>query len=502
MSIKKLAKYSCNFSKIWYNKTIREDWQKMSQLRILSIILLVLTIGYCTKAESVKRVVDLEVWLMYGPESEKEVLESWMEGIEKEFKDYVEEEWKEKETPEVRISFKPICWDNAWGLIMKAIKDKTPPDVIQLGTTWVASVAYEADSNGVPLKRFTLAELGEIGGREAFWSESWRSCEYNSEIVAIPWFIDVRVIFFRTDIFGELNLDPRVCFKDRNSFMETCKIITRNIQTNRFPGLKAAFGIAGRKDPNILHQMACFIFGAGGRIVSLRDGRPKVVINSKEALDGVNFYVNLVHKGYASKYDLRLYSHDINENFINGEYAMVLSFPGIIGSLEKANTKAGKYWRIYVPPTNPPNKKPATFIGGSNLAIFRSKDEDQERIAWLFVRFIASKGRQQVSLCNIIGFVPSLKIALDSEELNLSEDSKKVFKDTLEKYSRTYPSFPGWGSCVEPPLIAHLTRIWKYISGDFPRVFPKRTPKDVIKEILEQASSECNKKLEDWRVNR
>src|SRR5437763_967364 len=78
------------------------------------------------------------------------------------------------------------------------------PDVTQLGTTWVGGISAAG-----ALKPYTAEELRGLGGRDAFLRASWTATQLvgADAPTAVPWFVDIRAIFYRTDVLQRVHLE-------------------------------------------------------------------------------------------------------------------------------------------------------------------------------------------------------------------------------------------------------------------------------------------------------
>jgi multiple sugar transport system substrate-binding protein len=171
----------------------------------------------------------------------------------------------EEANPGIRIEPVELAWESALTRIITAATSGAGPDVVQLGTTWVPGIAELG-----ALATLSEEEIDAIGGRDAFVDASWTSTSIlnSAETVAVPWFLDTRAGFYRTDLFAELGLDAAEAFADWDAFEAT-------LQAIRDDGTVHPLAVAGANDWNVVHDLAPWIWGNGGGFLTPeRDAPP------------------------------------------------------------------------------------------------------------------------------------------------------------------------------------------------------------------------------------
>src|SRR5690606_30123474 len=79
------------------------------------------------------------------------------------------------------------------------------PDVVQLGTTWCP---FMTDLGAL----LPLDDLDkELDIQNSFLSSTWAATKprTSESVTSLPWFIDVRPMFYRSDVFAQAKLDPK-----------------------------------------------------------------------------------------------------------------------------------------------------------------------------------------------------------------------------------------------------------------------------------------------------
>ena len=107
---------------------------------------------------------------------------------------------------------------NAWQELLQVALYFKGPDVSEIGTTWLGSLmGMEA------LRPFSPLEVKSLGGAAAFSSASWDSCHEPGEtqILAIPWYLDLRLIYYRRDILQKAGVDESTAFLTSENLLDT-----------------------------------------------------------------------------------------------------------------------------------------------------------------------------------------------------------------------------------------------------------------------------------------
>src|SRR5512134_869675 len=96
----------------------------------------------------------------------------------------------------VKVKVRVFSWETGWTELVKFALYGHGPDVSEIGSTWVSTLAA---TNA--LHHFGLREIAAVGGRYAFLYPSWQSCHLagESQMWAIPWLSNVRLVFYHAD---------------------------------------------------------------------------------------------------------------------------------------------------------------------------------------------------------------------------------------------------------------------------------------------------------------
>ena len=96
----------------------------------------------------------------------------------------------EKENPDVKVKVTAIPWSSAHDKLQTAIAAGNGPDLAQMGTTWMAD--FSNSFSTVP-DNLDMSDFSD-GSRAA--------SQVDGKQLGVPWYIDTRVLYYRTDIAG------------------------------------------------------------------------------------------------------------------------------------------------------------------------------------------------------------------------------------------------------------------------------------------------------------
>ncbi len=375
--------------------------------------------------------------------------------------------------PHITVTAEIVGWGDAYGAIQTAVQGGQGPCITQMGTTWVPTFGTMGG-----LHTFTPAEIEELGGAEAFVPASWSTGKIFENVVAIPWFADVRAIYYRTDILAQVGLDPAEAFATLDDFVATLQAIK-----------DADLGIApfvhpGRNDWNVWQNAVQWGWAYGGDILT-PDGK-QAAFNSPEFVAGVTAFDQLYGKGLTAENTLELNSAQTDAEFGQGRAATHMSGPWMISNLR--NLEGSGYEQVVadnvgiVPfPAGPGGSY--TFFGGSNLGILTSCPHYEA--AFEFVKYLIST-ESQIRYGNAIGMLP-VTVEAQSDPIFTEDPLFSVFIEAAPT-GKTSPNIPRWGA-VENTLNSALQGLWEDVAA-----FGIGNPIDqaTVQQRLDEAAATVN----------
>lgn len=409
---------------------------------ILLVSTIFLTIGCGKSKPNESDITEVTIWIMPNSLEPINDLEKVLEGFY-------------KTHPEIRVKITSLDWGAAWVRITTAAVSGDAPDIVQLGTTWVGAISSMGALHDL------TSQVQELGGSSHFLSSSWRTAgiEGSDKVTSIPWFVDARAMYYRTDVFNKLGLTTKD-LATWDSFDKTLQKI-KNANLKIDGKLIQPLGIPGKNDWNVVHNLAPWIWNAGGSFLK-EDNYQKSNLASDEVAVGLAYYIGLVTKGYVTHTCLEKNTSQVENDFNNGEFAIIFDgsneLRGLTTSPEQggaSDTYVAKRFDIAPYPEGPKGR--FTFVGGSNLTIFKSSKN--KKAAWEVIKYLVSK-EAQVEYSKRSGFMPSVVEAF--EDPYFVEDNRRAVYKEAVKYGRAYPTVPSWG-LIEPILARRFGIMWDYV---------------------------------------
>ncbi|MFF9483283.1 extracellular solute-binding protein [Streptomyces sp. NPDC014676] len=296
---------------------------------------------------------------------------------------------------------------------------KSAPDLIEYGNTDTAG--YVKDGG--------LADITEEFGA---WDEAKdtdptarQSVTVDGKVYGAPYFVGVRALYYRTDVFDELGLDvPRT----QAELISTAK----EIHTAR-PGL---YGIA--VGGAYTYGAMPFIWAHGGELATGKEGSYASAIDSAASRKGIEAYASLFGDDNCPAAKCAgMGGNDTVTAFAAGKAAMAIGGDFSHAAVEAGKVK-GKYAVVPLPGVEAGSIAPA-FAGGNNLGVLKSTSH--RTLAVDLMKRLASK-EAQGALFEGMGFLPTFSDV--REQVAAKEAFVKPFVETLAADTKFVPASAAW----------------------------------------------------------
>jgi multiple sugar transport system substrate-binding protein len=399
----------------------RVNRRALSLAVVLAVALVPLTVLPAAMARTEAPAVTLRLWVMNnGPEPVRDT-----ERIVAPF---------ERQTG-INVQVELVGWDVQFQRISNAALSGEAPDVTQAGTTQVPFFAMTRGFENLAKR------VGEIGGRKAYAPGVWATSGLagSSSVWGVPWFTEARTIYYRKDIYRRAGINPKTAFKDWASFRRTLLKLRRVTSFNGRP--VAPFGQPGKTAWDLVHHIMPFVWGAGGS--ELTKNRKSSAITTPAAVTGVKFFADLIPSGVFLKSSLERNAPQVEEQFKGGRIATWIGGPWVLASAKRADDEAwvrearGNIGVAQMPVG--PTGKFYTFVGGSNLMVFKSSKHKNE--AWRLVKFL-SRDDTQLAYARLMGMFPA-RLAPQKKQGKVDANQAAFYQAIT--HGRTYAPIPQWG---------------------------------------------------------
>ncbi|WP_448002337.1 sugar ABC transporter substrate-binding protein [Agromyces bauzanensis] len=335
----------------------------------------------------------------------------------------------EEENPDVTIDVTAVPWESAHDRIATAIAGGETPDISMLGTTWVgefaATGAFEPTPDG-------LVDEG------SFFEGSWETAIVDEVAYGVPWYVDTRVLYYRTDLAEAAGVEPPETWDEYKAFAKALQ------------GQGATSGVSlppGGFDS--WQYVTPLAWQQGGDILDA-DGET-FALDSAAWQEAFAFYASFFEEGISEP--VRLEGGEIEQKFISGEVGSFYSGPYHVSLLlEQGGPEFADQFAVAMVPGADSR---TSFTGGGNLAVF--DDSDNRDAAWKFVRWL-SQPETQVQWYDISTDLPSVEAAWE-DPVFADDPYLSVFGEQLTD-SKAPPAIPTWAqvSAVIDQELEKVTR--------------------------------------------
>ncbi|GBD31871.1 MAG: putative ABC transporter-binding protein [Gemmatimonadales bacterium] len=288
-----------------------------------------------------------------------------------------------EEHPDIRVVQRPTpdAADQRHQLYVQWLNARAPdPDILQLDVIWAAEFA--AAGWILPLDRFGPPA-------DSFFPQTVRADTWNGRLYALPWFVDVGMLYRRVDLVPEPppTLDRLI---DVALHLAESKAVSYGMvfQGARYEGLVTVF----------LEFLTAF----GGQIL---DDSGRVVVDSEPAVRALAAMKETIESGAAPRAVLTWQEEPVRFAFQNGEAAFMRNWPYAAPLLgDTGVSRVARRFAVSLFPRAVPEGRPAAALGGSQLAI-NARTEHPEA-AYALIRYLTAD-RQMLERAEVLGQFPA-----------------------------------------------------------------------------------------------
>jgi multiple sugar transport system substrate-binding protein len=357
-----------------------------------------------------------------------------------------------KAHPGLTVRVTVLDWESGWNKITAAAASRRGPDLLELGSTWMPAIAAMGG-----LEPLSAAQLAEVGDGAPYYAELWKTTQVFGQkgVYGLPWYADVRAAFYRTDVFRQAGVDPAQAFATWDSFHAALRKINGQVIDGK---RMAELAYAGKNDWNVVHNLAPWIWNAGGDVLSA--DATHSALGSPQALHAIDFYASLAVEGLVPSNALEKDSDILEGAWVGGDYGVIFSGPWLMRRIFAAPVGAGVRTHFDVAPYPAGPNGHATFFGGSNLAIFKGSRHKPE--AWALVKYLGGKAAQ-LQLALVSSMMPARPDAANDPAWTQRHPAYARLT-AIAADGRAYPPIPAWGP-LETVYTKHLGQVAELSSG-------------------------------------
>jgi multiple sugar transport system substrate-binding protein len=306
----------------------------------------------------------------------------------------------ESRNPGAKVKITDLTWANGHDKLVISFAADDPPDVMELGSDWIAEFASED----------LLADFRSDLPPNYLAPAQWRG-----KLYALPWMLASRIFYFNLDLLNKAGIGVP---ENWSELLAACEKIDA-LGEDYF-----GFGCNSAEKHRLYKKYLPFLWSNGGSIISA-DGKT-CELDSEEAIEALDFYLQICDCGAIES------QRRLEEYFIDGKLGFLISGGWLLNKLKRS--KIDYEYRL-VPIMNPSGGPGTSFFGGEYLAV-NAKSKNLE-MAKKLAEFLIRKENSQ-ALCDAAGFgFPPYP------DLEITDSLRQVQAFQLEN-SRSAPPTPLW----------------------------------------------------------
>jgi len=346
----------------------------------------------------------------------------WAMGSEAEYVTKLVPEF-EKRNPGIKVKVQAVPWNAAQEKLITAFASDNTPDACQLGNTWVPQFS----SLNAIISLDDFISKSEIIKKENYFSGIWDTNVLDSVVYGIPWYVDTRLIFYRTDIFERAGYKQPP--KSWDELYDLCKKIKA-----LYPGEeKYAIYLPTNE------WVPFIIFGLQNGSALLKDTNTRGNFSSKEYKEAFEFLIKF-HKEELAPIGISQVTN-VYQALRDEYFSIYISGPWNINEYKKWMTGnlADKWSTAPLPSKTGEDYPGVSLAGGSSLVVFKNSEHKNE--VWKFIEYLSEK-ETQIEFYKLLYNLPAVKEAWEDSSI-ANNVYMKAFYEQFNNVIAT-PKIPEW----------------------------------------------------------
>lgn len=315
-------------------------------------------------------VITLAAWLIPlsgAAETEITWWQFWTDPAIKPTIESIVEEF-EAQNPDIDIKMTDLTWANGHEKIVVAFASNTAPDILELGSDWIAQFAAND----------RLADLSERIEDDSADFQGWSMATYGGNVYAKPWILGTRVLFMNRDLLKRAGYEPE---------WVPATITEMFVAARAIDSLGAdiyGWGSNTAEKHRLYKKFMPFFWSYKAQLFT--DDGEYSVVSSVNAVASLMMYQNFHKVGYVAN------QRSIEDAFLDGKVGMILSGDWLLKRIELEKRPINFATSLFPGPGFPGY----SFLGGEFLAI--NADSENKDAAMKFIDFLTSP-ENQIRFC-------------------------------------------------------------------------------------------------------
>jgi len=267
-----------------------------------------------------------------------------------------------EEHPGIAAEYRSTPWANWYQTFTTAIGAGTAPDV-STGAAYQSVQFY--DQGAVAPVDDIVAEWESSGTLADFLPGTVERLRFDDHQIALPWAIDIRVLYYRRDLLEEAGVEAPTTWEE---FAAAAEAVSGD---ERY-----GYVVSGGENGGVHHMLSFFANNAGGLFTPER----QLNLMDERNVEALQFFADLVAAGAVHPASAGYSGDDALKAFAQGDAAMILSNPGLEGRLPEIADQIG-----LMAPLSGPHGDKGTVSWVNNVMLYEqseAKEEAKQFLMW------------------------------------------------------------------------------------------------------------------------
>jgi multiple sugar transport system substrate-binding protein len=291
--------------------------------------------------------VELEFWdMVWGPPEYIETAQKLVDQFN-------------EEHPNIKVNYQSTPWNNWYQTFTTAIASGTAPD-ISTGAGYQAFQFYDMDAI-LPIDD-VIEEWKNEGKLDDFYPGYVDSMKYDGHYVTLPWAVDIRVFYYRKDLFEQAGVEVPTTWDE-------FRAVAKQLSTD------GKYGWVIPSDTGGTHNLFTFMINNGGGIFT-KD--KEVDFMNEKNVEAIQFISDMVKDGSINPAGSGFKGDDATKSFGQGDAAIILEGPGFKSGLPEIEDKIG-----IMEPLEGPHGDEGTINWINNMMLYKQTEHPEEAKTFL-----------------------------------------------------------------------------------------------------------------------
>lgn len=320
-----------------------------------------------------------------------------------------------EDNPDASVTVTSIPWADVMTKYQTAVAAGTVPDAIMIGSSLLPSMVAAGGLAPVPDGVVDSSTLNETAAE---------SVEVEGVAYAVPWYVETRVLYYRSDLAEAAGMTAPTTWEDFTGFAEGF-----TAEGARY-GIQLPMGDAEDSTQVILP----FYAQAGGTV--LNDAGDAYAWDHDALVAALEYYGSFFTEGLAPTSG---YGDSQTSAFVDGSNPAFISGPWMVSVLAELKDADWVAENVATVPVAAGSANNDSYLGGGHLGVF--SDAKNADGAWKLISWLAEADTQEAWF-ELTSGLPAVTSVLDAEPY-ASDQRVSVLNDQLQN-TVAPPSVPSW----------------------------------------------------------